>query len=166
VLNYLHLRPAAPVCPLRAFSEIGPFPKQPIGTVCSGSKRVTRTLMFPLPKCRISTILASFLIVLSTGMPERAVAEPIQSQSDFENAFRGQLSTSQPLVLITVVDDRTHQSRTGCTGANFLIGALILEHLGGYSKTNSDNVKDCPTPAHQALRVGQLRARGQASDNP
>jgi hypothetical protein len=93
----------------------------------------------PLSNCRISTVFGFLLIVFSIGITGKSVAGPIQSQSDFEIAVRDN-STSPYIVLLTVVDDRTGQSRTGCTEANFLLGAIILERLNGYGKKNSENM--------------------------
>jgi hypothetical protein len=91
----------------------------------------------------------SFLLtVFSIGMPGESTADPIQSQSDFEIAIRDN-STSPYIVLLTIVDDRTGESRTGCTEAHFLIGAIILERLDGYGKTRSENM----VKAQKARRI-------------
>jgi len=69
----------------------------------------------------------SFLVVLSlTLMAGTSAADPRQSQAAFEAAIRDR-STSPYIVLITVVDDRTGQTGTGCSGANLLLGAIYIE---------------------------------------
>jgi len=83
-----------------------------------------------------SRMLLFTLISLSTMT---LAAEPIQSQNDFGIAIRDR-STSPYIVLVTTVDDRTGESRTGCTEAHFLLGAIILEKLDGYGKNNSENI--------------------------
>ena len=70
---------------------------------------------------------------------ENAAAETVQSQPDFEIAVR-ETSTSPYIILLTVVDDRSGQSRTGCTQAPFLLGAITMEKLGGFGKTNAENI--------------------------
>jgi hypothetical protein len=78
--------------------------------------------------------------LVAAGLSTTVCAEEhTQAQADFEVAIRDR-STSHYVVLLTVVDDRNGQSRTGCTEANFLLGAIILEYLGGYGKTNSENI--------------------------
>jgi len=95
--------------------------------------------MRPWSNCRIATVFSFLLMVFSIGISGKSVAEPIQSQSDFEIAVRDN-STSPYIVLLAVVDDRTGQSRTGCTEAHFLVGAIILVRLNGYGTTNSENM--------------------------
>jgi len=55
-----------------------------------------------------------------------AVALPVQDQIQYEAAIRNS-STSPSYVLVTVADDNNGQSRTGCTEANFVQGALYRE---------------------------------------
>jgi hypothetical protein len=66
------------------------------------------------------------LTILSAGIPEQSAAEAVQSQANFAAAIRDD-STSPFIILLTVVDDRTGQARTGCTDAPFLIGAIRIE---------------------------------------
>jgi hypothetical protein len=55
-----------------------------------------------------------------------AETETLQPQAQFEAAIRN--TTSSPsLILLTVVDDRTGQSWTGCTTAGLLVGAIHME---------------------------------------
>lgn len=77
-----------------------------------------------------SAILAS---VMFMGLMVGAVhaGEPFQSQDRFATAIRDE-STSPYFVLITVVDDRTGRTTTGCTTANFLLGAIHRENDLGY----------------------------------
>jgi hypothetical protein len=50
----------------------------------------------------------------------------MQDEKHFKTAVLDH-STSPYFVLVTIVDDRTGQSRTGCTEANFVLGAIHLE---------------------------------------
>jgi hypothetical protein len=67
------------------------------------------------------------LAAMSCRAQNAASAAPIQSQASFEKAI-GNHSTSPFYVLISVVDDNTGQSRTFCTTANFLMGAIQREY--------------------------------------
>jgi TonB family protein len=72
----------------------------------------------------------SFLVVLSPiSMAGTSAADPRQSQAAFETAIKDH-STSPYIVLITVVDDRTGQTSTGCSTANLLRGAIYIEQWG------------------------------------
>jgi TonB family protein len=72
----------------------------------------------------------NFLAVLSLVlMAGTSAADPRQSQAAFETAIRDH-STSPYIVLITVVDDRTGWTSTGCSGANLLLGAIYIEQWG------------------------------------
>ncbi len=59
--------------------------------------------------------------------PPAAPSQPQQSPESFAAAIRDH-SSSPVYVLITVVDDTTGQARTGCTKANFLVGAIQREY--------------------------------------
>jgi hypothetical protein len=50
-------------------------------------------------------------------------AAPLQDQAQFQAAVRN-TSTSPSYILVTIVDDRSGQARTGCVQANFVEGAL------------------------------------------
>jgi TonB family protein len=76
----------------------------------------------------------SIAIILGLSIPSIARAEdvatrPYQSRAAFETAI-GNRSTSPYVVLITVIDDRTGKSQTGCTLAPFVVGALYREKWG------------------------------------
>jgi hypothetical protein len=72
---------------------------------------------------RISTLLGIAVVML----PLAARAdEPVQDRAHYEAAFRNH-STAPSFVLVTIVDDRTGQSRTGCVEANFVMGAITFE---------------------------------------
>ena len=55
-----------------------------------------------------------------------AETEALQPQAQFEAAIRN-TSSSPSLILLTVVDDRTGKSWTGCTLAGLLVGAIHRE---------------------------------------
>ena len=57
---------------------------------------------------------------------------PFQSKSSYEAAMRTGLSTSPSYVLITVVDANSGETRTGCTTANLLLGAIHKEYEGAF----------------------------------
>lgn len=76
----------------------------------------------------------SIAIILGLSIPSVARAEdvatrPYQSHAAFETAIRNR-STSPYVVLITVIDDRTGESQTGCTLAPFVVGATYIEKWG------------------------------------
>jgi hypothetical protein len=62
-------------------------------------------------------------LVLALTLPSGAFAAPLQDQAQFQDAVRN-TSTSPSYVLVTIVDDRSGQARTGCTEANLVEGAL------------------------------------------
>jgi len=63
---------------------------------------------------------------------------PQQSSESFAAAFHDH-STSPVYVLITVVDDNTGQARTGCTEANFVLGAIQREYgLGSGAEADTN----------------------------
>jgi TonB-like protein len=93
-----------------------------------------------MPLRSISTLLIAALSILSIGLPEDCAAQARQSQAAFETAIRDN-STSPYVVLFTVVDDRTGQTRIGCTTANLLRGAIYLEKWGSFdSKVASETI--------------------------
>jgi TonB family protein len=79
----------------------------------------------------ISTSLIAGL--LSIGLPGESAAQARQSHAAFETAIRDN-STSPYVVLITVVDDRTGQTSSGCNTANLLRGAIYLEKWGSIDR--------------------------------
>jgi hypothetical protein len=80
----------------------------------------------------LKTTLLSFGLAAATCRAQSATgAAPMQSQASFEKAI-GNHSTSPSYVLISVVDDDTGQSRTFCTTANFLMGAIHREYGIGF----------------------------------
>src|SRR6267154_1835055 len=81
-----------------------------------------------MPVRAISTLLIAGLLF---GLPGESAAQPRQSQAAFETAIRDN-STSPYVVLITVVDDRTGKSSSGCNSANLLLGAIYLEKWGSF----------------------------------
>lgn len=66
----------------------------------------------------------------SEMVPNEARTE--QSRLSYEAALRV-IFSSPAYVLVRVVDDNTGQSKKICTTANFLLGAIHLEHGLGYS---------------------------------
>jgi hypothetical protein len=66
------------------------------------------------------------LCAVAIGFPVLAEAADIQPQDKFEAAIRNR-STASSVILLTVVDDRTGQSRTGCAFASFLLDAIGKE---------------------------------------
>jgi len=71
------------------------------------------------------------------GFTASAEAAGIQHQDKFETAIRN-MSSGPSIILLTVVDDRTRQSRTGCALAPFLLGAIQREM--GVSKDKAMDV--------------------------
>jgi hypothetical protein len=66
---------------------------------------------------------------LTLGLPSAVLAAPVQDQAQYKAAVRN-TSTAPSYVLVTIVDDRTGQARTGCVEANAVEGALHRElHL-------------------------------------
>jgi hypothetical protein len=68
----------------------------------------------------------AILAALTVAFCDLALAEDGQPQDKFEAAIRNE-SSSPSVILLTVVDDRTGQARTGCAMAPFLLGALQRE---------------------------------------
>jgi hypothetical protein len=71
----------------------------------------------------VSTLIGFVAAILPLAA---GAAEPIQDQAHFEAAFAN-TSTAPSFVLVTIIDDRTGQSRTGCVEANFVVGAIERE---------------------------------------
>lgn len=71
------------------------------------------------------------------GFTASAEAAGIQHQDKFATAIRN-MSSGPSVVLLTVVDDRTRQSRTGCALVPFLLGAIQREM--GVSKDKAIDV--------------------------
>jgi hypothetical protein len=83
----------------------------------------------------------SFLVVPSLiSMAGTSAADPSQSQAAFEAAIQDH-STSPYIVLITVVDDWTGQTSTGCSPVNLLRGAIYIEQWGGFDGTVTPEVR-------------------------
>jgi hypothetical protein len=71
--------------------------------------------------------LRVWVVCLAAILPIAAgAAEPVQDQAHFESAIRN-ASTAPSFVLVTIVDDRTGEPRTGCVQAPFLLGAIHME---------------------------------------
>jgi hypothetical protein len=66
------------------------------------------------------------LCAVAMGLPILADAAEMQPQDKFETAIRN-ASTTPSVILLTVVDDRTGQARTGCAPAPLLLGAIARE---------------------------------------
>ena len=66
---------------------------------------------------------------------------PYQSPESFQAAIRDD-STSPVYVLITVVDDITGQSRTGCTTGNLLLGAIHRQYSLAYDMAGIANAQN------------------------
>lgn len=77
-------------------------------------------------------------VILVATLGTSAVLAAEQSAKSFATALRDN-STSPYFVLITVVDDTTGQSRTGCTTANLLLGALHIEHDLAFNPEGATN---------------------------
>jgi len=67
----------------------------------------------------------TFAAVAALGASGKPVQQ--QSQESYEAAIQNR-STAPSYVLITVIDDTTGSSRTGCITANFLEGAIHFEY--------------------------------------
>ena len=73
--------------------------------------------------------------------PDSAQTQSLQSPESFEAAVRDN-STSPVYVLITVVDDTTGQTKTGCTTANLLLGAIHMEYGLPYDQAAVASAED------------------------
>lgn len=85
---------------------------------------------------RISTFCTAALLFPSAAFSEKPATAALQAQPAFEMAIRDE-SSSPFIILLTVVDDRTGEARTGCTNANFLLGAIYLEKWGSFDRTTT-----------------------------
>lgn len=71
--------------------------------------------------------ICALLGIIAAMLPLGAYADgPVQDQQRFQAAILDH-STAPFFVLVTIVDDRTGQSRTGCLAAPFLLGAIERE---------------------------------------
>jgi TonB family protein len=69
------------------------------------------------------------LLIPSIASAEDKTVQPYQSHAAFKTAILD-MSTSPYVVLITVADDQTGRSSTGCTLAPFVVGAIYREKWG------------------------------------
>ena len=69
---------------------------------------------------RVSVVLGFLTAMLP--LPAQST-EFVQDRSHFEDAIRNE-SLEPFFVLVTIVDDRSGQSRTGCVEGSFLKGAI------------------------------------------
>jgi len=74
---------------------------------------------------KLAFALFAGLTLLIDGTSE-CVAGPYQPHANFEAAVRDS-STSPYVVLLTAIDDRTGEARTGCTTADLLKGAIWMQ---------------------------------------
>jgi hypothetical protein len=79
--------------------------------------------------------LTVFLAALCAGSSWGADA-PLQSRQNFEAAVR-QSGIAERYVAVTIVDDRSGATRSICTHANLLEGAVHLEYGLGFGPTGS-----------------------------
>jgi hypothetical protein len=77
---------------------------------------------------------------ISPAAAERPARVEHQLQRQFEAALEND-SSSPSFILITVVDGRTGETRTGCTLAPFLVEAIILERGLGHSPESRARAK-------------------------
>src|SRR5580658_8126764 len=101
-----------------------------VGLRRNASADRSRRLPYELPPRTLHRGLTLLLALIASALTVSAGAvetEPLQSQAQFEAAIRN-TSTSPNFILLTVVDDRTGESTTGCTLAPFLLEALGFEH--------------------------------------
>jgi len=107
------------------------FPKSRISLRSCGL--LAEMVEMRMPKLiSVSFIVALWIFALD--LPGSSVAQTRQSQAAFETAIRDH-SSSPYVILITVVDDRTGQSNTGCTLAPFLPVAIYIEKWGPLPKS-------------------------------
>jgi hypothetical protein len=76
------------------------------------------------PAASISFILV--LWILTIGLMGISAAQPHQSQAAYVTAIDTK-SSSPDVIRVTVVDDRTGQTSTGCIIAPWLLGAIYIE---------------------------------------
>lgn len=94
-----------------------------------------------------SAILATFLLLAPAASADHA--RPFQDQAYFKAAVVHEegapdgsgevivIETGLNFVLLTVIDDRTGNSWTGCTPAQFLEGAVHIENRLGYDTASA-----------------------------
>lgn len=88
----------------------------------------------------LAVALGASPVLAAQPAPPAAEKPPTQSADSFATALRDD-STSPFYVLITVVDDATGQSRTRCTTANLLLGAIHIEHGLAFNSEGSTNAR-------------------------
>lgn len=90
---------------------------------------ITRPRSTLIAAARATCVVSAAVLGTCHVLAASPVAEspPYQSPESFAAAIRDH-SSSPVYVLITVVDDTTGQARTGCTEANFLVGAIQREY--------------------------------------
>ena len=97
----------------------------------------------------IAFILA--LLIAAVAKAEDAAVQPYQSHAAFKTAILD-MSTSPYVVLITVVDDRTGRSTTGCTLGHFVVGAIFREN-GGAPEDKSNAAIDARLQEAQKIAL-------------
>jgi hypothetical protein len=85
-----------------------------------------RMMRWTAKAAQAGTVVLHVGLLCSLAAPAAAEPAALQAQAQFEAAIRNR-STSPNLILLTVVDDRTGESWTGCTLAPLLLGALLKE---------------------------------------
>ncbi len=80
---------------------------------------------------RIGLIAFAVGSMMLFSLPRSSLADPYQAHPAFEAAIRNS-STSDSLVLITAIDDRTGKTTTGCTGASLLRGGNLRREVGNF----------------------------------
>jgi len=101
---------------------------------------------------RIAFVLAALACLAVFGEAKAA-----QDQQHYEQAL-SQFSTSPSFVFVTIKNDMTGDSYTGCVSANLLTGAVFIE-LGGNLGPETDSVK------RDASRALMLKAQETARKN-
>jgi hypothetical protein len=91
-----------------------------VGTVLAVIERMTKAAQ------ALAVVLSVALLLSYSVSRASAEAETLQPQAQFEAAIRNR-STSPNLILLTMVDDRTGDSWTGCTLAPLLLGAILKQ---------------------------------------
>ena len=93
---------------------------QTVGTVLAVIEWMTKAAQ------ALAVVLSVALLLSYSVSRASAEAETLQPQAQFEAAIRNR-STSPNLILLTMVDDRTGDSWTGCTLAPLLLGAILKQ---------------------------------------
>jgi hypothetical protein len=84
-----------------------------------------------------SVFVAAILAVLALASDGRADTEFVQSRENFEKAIRNR-STNTYVVYVTVVNENTGETHTGCLPANLFRGAIHRENDLDYSASSSE----------------------------